>query len=389
MNIKTLLIGSTAAFISAPAAQAADAIIIDPEPVEYVRVCDAYGSGFFYIPGTETCMSFSGFVRASYEKTYISDVRDGFTNTFFPVLQPSQSQTFWGTRARLNVDTRNETDWGTLRSQIRLEGGDSNTDADIAMDRALISLAGFRFGFSDNFWSTNHGYAWVNATGLGATGFGGFSDEGWYGFDDATLADYTWVRNGFAVTIGAEDPRISASNGAFGNVTNSGGTDGRVNFYAGLNYSAAWGQIAATAVHDSLAFDNQQFLGLASGSGGWAYKVSISLDLAEYIQGGALHAMYMWDGEENTSYVQNFLHMLDPSKMYQVAYAMALGKDVDMFAQYSRAEGDSFEGEGDSYSASVGINWYPVEQFSVRGSYSWGETNDTLGPLFGRHAGRL
>jgi len=26
------------------------------EPVDYVRVCDAYGSGFFYIPGTETCL---------------------------------------------------------------------------------------------------------------------------------------------------------------------------------------------------------------------------------------------------------------------------------------------------------------------------------------------
>lgn len=26
-------------------------------PVEYVRVCDAYGTGFFYIPGTETCIN--------------------------------------------------------------------------------------------------------------------------------------------------------------------------------------------------------------------------------------------------------------------------------------------------------------------------------------------
>lgn len=28
----------------------------EPEPVEYVRVCDVYGAGFFYIPGTETCL---------------------------------------------------------------------------------------------------------------------------------------------------------------------------------------------------------------------------------------------------------------------------------------------------------------------------------------------
>ena len=33
------------------------------EPVEYVRVCDAYGSGFFYIPGSETCLRFDGYAR--------------------------------------------------------------------------------------------------------------------------------------------------------------------------------------------------------------------------------------------------------------------------------------------------------------------------------------
>ena len=37
---------------------AADAIIIEPEPIEYVQVCEAYGSGYFYIPGTETCIRF-------------------------------------------------------------------------------------------------------------------------------------------------------------------------------------------------------------------------------------------------------------------------------------------------------------------------------------------
>ena len=24
--------------------------------MEYVRVCDTYGTGFYYIPGTETCL---------------------------------------------------------------------------------------------------------------------------------------------------------------------------------------------------------------------------------------------------------------------------------------------------------------------------------------------
>lgn len=34
-----------------------------PQPVEYVRICDAYGSGFYYIPGTDTCLKIGGYVR--------------------------------------------------------------------------------------------------------------------------------------------------------------------------------------------------------------------------------------------------------------------------------------------------------------------------------------
>lgn len=30
------------------------------EPVDYVRICDAYGSGYYYIPGTETCLRIRG-----------------------------------------------------------------------------------------------------------------------------------------------------------------------------------------------------------------------------------------------------------------------------------------------------------------------------------------
>ncbi len=35
-------------------------------PIEYVRVCTAYGAGFFYIPGTDTCLRVSGRARAEY-----------------------------------------------------------------------------------------------------------------------------------------------------------------------------------------------------------------------------------------------------------------------------------------------------------------------------------
>src|SRR5690606_20562044 len=67
MNIKSLLLGSAAALVAVSGARAADAVVVaEPEPAEYVRVCDVYGAGFYYMPGTETCMKVSGHVRYQY-----------------------------------------------------------------------------------------------------------------------------------------------------------------------------------------------------------------------------------------------------------------------------------------------------------------------------------
>ena len=49
MTIKALLIGSAAAIVAVSGAQAADAIIADPERYGYVKVCDmAVGSSMFW-----------------------------------------------------------------------------------------------------------------------------------------------------------------------------------------------------------------------------------------------------------------------------------------------------------------------------------------------------
>jgi hypothetical protein len=36
---------------------------VQAEPVEYVKVCSLYGQGFYYIPGTDTCLRIGGYVR--------------------------------------------------------------------------------------------------------------------------------------------------------------------------------------------------------------------------------------------------------------------------------------------------------------------------------------
>ena len=63
---KGILLGSAASLLSIAAASAADLPSRKSAPVEYVKVCSAYGAGFFFIPGTDTCLKFGGRVRADY-----------------------------------------------------------------------------------------------------------------------------------------------------------------------------------------------------------------------------------------------------------------------------------------------------------------------------------
>src|SRR5918997_5282941 len=64
--VKSLLLGSAAGLFAVAGAQAADLPKKAAAPVEYVRVCSTYGAGYFFIPGTDTCLRLSGFLRAEY-----------------------------------------------------------------------------------------------------------------------------------------------------------------------------------------------------------------------------------------------------------------------------------------------------------------------------------
>lgn len=129
MTIKSLLIGSAAAIVAASGAQAADAIVAaDPEPVEYVQVCDTYGDGYFYIPGTETCLKFSGYVQW---QTIIDDDADDSEHTY---------------EARLQIDAKNDSEIGTIASQIRLTAGGDTAD-DFTVDRAYMTIG------DGNYWT--------------------------------------------------------------------------------------------------------------------------------------------------------------------------------------------------------------------------------------------
>jgi len=151
MNIKSLLIGSAAAFAAVSGAQAADAIVAaEPEPMEYVRVCDAFGTGFFYIPGTETCLKIGGFVRfqTSFDKGIGGDSS---------VAETGESDWDAFTLIDINFDARNDTELGTLRSFVNLEyaaDNDVNSDGNFDIDEAYIELGGFKVGFFYSWWDS-------------------------------------------------------------------------------------------------------------------------------------------------------------------------------------------------------------------------------------------
>ena len=141
MNIKSLLIGSAAALAAVSGAKAADAIVAaEPEPLEYVRVCDAFGTGFFYIPGTETCLKFGGYVRF---QTEFGRDRSG----------TSDWDSF--TRAQFEVDTRTDTELGALRGFIGFRGNADNgsaADSSVFVDQAFIELGGLKVGKFYSWW---------------------------------------------------------------------------------------------------------------------------------------------------------------------------------------------------------------------------------------------
>ncbi|WP_165491044.1 porin [Lichenihabitans psoromatis] len=100
-------------------AQAADLPFRKAAPVEYVRVCDAFGAGFFYVPGTDTCIRISGQMRA--EETFRPGAPTNNPNAYSYSLAGNvykRDLTSFRARGYLNADSRTQTAYGTLRAFV-------------------------------------------------------------------------------------------------------------------------------------------------------------------------------------------------------------------------------------------------------------------------------
>src|SRR6266481_4379784 len=81
--VKRVLLGSAAGIFAVAGAQAAD-LPVKAKPVEYVKVCSLYGAGFWYVPGTDTCIKIGAFVnvRLNWNAAGSSSAPDGFGTNF-------------------------------------------------------------------------------------------------------------------------------------------------------------------------------------------------------------------------------------------------------------------------------------------------------------------
>jgi len=114
MKFKGLLLGSAAALLAVGGAQAAD-LPVKAKAVEYVRICSLYGAGFYYIPGTDTCIKLGGYLRA--EVALNSNSVYG-AQIGSPAGGRNRLSNYYTMRARedLNIDTRTATEYGVVRT---------------------------------------------------------------------------------------------------------------------------------------------------------------------------------------------------------------------------------------------------------------------------------
>src|SRR3954469_17268387 len=113
--VKSLLLGSAAGLVAIAGAQAAD-MPVKAKPVEYVKVCSLYGEGFFYVPGTDTCLKLGGYLRVQAEyNAGNGGIVSGSTQTGQLGLFTRDRNTDinYRVRAALSWDVRTQTEYGT------------------------------------------------------------------------------------------------------------------------------------------------------------------------------------------------------------------------------------------------------------------------------------
>jgi hypothetical protein len=205
--VKSLLLATAGGLVAVSGASAADlGGIKKPAPAEYVRVCNAYGAGFFYIPGTQTCLRVSG--RARWESEWVQ-----------PKNQNDGNGGGFGYRAigRIALDARTQSEYGPVRAFIRLDTAyRSGRYASGSADRLGLGTRVSSTGYEQVQTAVDLESAFVQFAGFTAGRLATFfefgSDQsfrgvgGSQGFSVNQLAYTATFGSGFSATLAIEDP---------------------------------------------------------------------------------------------------------------------------------------------------------------------------------------
>src|SRR5712671_3480714 len=172
-SVKRVLLGSAAGVFAVAGAQAAD-LAVKAKPVEYVKVCSLYGAGFWYVPGTDTCIKIGGQVKLqlTYHESSGGPSMLGFSNNgngsaAGRMTRTDTSPFAFNNRGMASFDLRTQTEYGTLRSYLDMgvdqtgsETSTAGSNAQLASTatagflntRAFLQFAGFTAGRMRSFF---------------------------------------------------------------------------------------------------------------------------------------------------------------------------------------------------------------------------------------------
>ena len=273
MNFKFAVMAA-AVLGAASTAQAADLAKKAPAAANYVKVCDAYGAGFFYIPGSETCLKIGGYVWAQY-----GIYKDSASYGLGFGSRTGENLISTGARVNLQFDARTNTEMGLLRSYIEIQqtigsqpgrNGLTGTGT-VNLEKAFVQFAGLTAGRATSMFDF---YTGDHLSSIFETAH---SDS------IVNLLAYTFsFGNGISATLSIEDP--STGNGAgrrwaVDPTVNTFGTSpyGAVkspDIVANVALTQAWGSAQVMGVlHEDRAIDNAAVVGGAAGDSKWGYAI--------------------------------------------------------------------------------------------------------------------
>jgi len=237
MKFKTLLLGTAAVLAVGGTARAADLAVA--ESVEYVKVCDAYGAGYFYVPGSDVCLKIGGFVETS--AIFATGVGTNADGDSFDAYSADWKM---HTRTSVTATAKWMTDWGAATVFVDYRAVVDRNNEFAAGQLAYLDTGYLKIGGLKAGWDAST-FDW---------GFNGLIDN-LSAFDhDTHQNQFQWstTLGGMGFFLAAEDPRDNVGGSAFytGNMPDIAaaltGSTGPISWkwsaaVTDTNYGTGWG----------------------------------------------------------------------------------------------------------------------------------------------------